>query len=180
LKARSTFRAGQTKLRPTPEMVDAGLRELMDSPLVDDPREVDRVSVARIWRAMHLTSCLRSLHQSAHKERSRLLRRFWTAGLAYAITVHKSQGSEFQKVFVVLPKNCRTLSRELLYTHTVAALACSACRGRQRGGGVVARHTRDMSLPRRRMLGAMARLLQAWSRPAFWTGHISRRTMPDS
>jgi hypothetical protein len=36
--------------------------------------------------------------------------------LAYAITVHKSQGSEFQKVFVVLPKNCRPLSRELVYT----------------------------------------------------------------
>lgn len=36
--------------------------------------------------------------------------------LAYAITVHKSQGSEFQKVFVVIPKNCRPLSRELLYT----------------------------------------------------------------
>lgn len=36
--------------------------------------------------------------------------------LAYAITVHKSQGSEFQKVFVILPKNCRPLSRELLYT----------------------------------------------------------------
>jgi hypothetical protein len=36
--------------------------------------------------------------------------------LAYALTVHKSQGSEFKKVFVVLPKNCRLLSRELLYT----------------------------------------------------------------
>lgn len=36
--------------------------------------------------------------------------------LAYALTVHKSQGSEFRKVFVVLPKNCRPLSRELLYT----------------------------------------------------------------
>jgi hypothetical protein len=36
--------------------------------------------------------------------------------LAYAITVHKSQGSEFQKVLVILPKNCRPLSRELLYT----------------------------------------------------------------
>lgn len=36
--------------------------------------------------------------------------------LAYAITVHKSQGSEFQRVFVILPKNCRPLSRELLYT----------------------------------------------------------------
>jgi ATP-dependent exoDNAse (exonuclease V) alpha subunit len=36
--------------------------------------------------------------------------------LAYALTVHKSQGSEFKKVFVVLPKNCRLLSRELIYT----------------------------------------------------------------
>lgn len=36
--------------------------------------------------------------------------------LAYALTVHKSQGSEFRYVFVVLPKNCRILSRELLYT----------------------------------------------------------------
>lgn len=36
--------------------------------------------------------------------------------LAYALTVHKAQGSEFRKVFVVLPKNCRLLSRELLYT----------------------------------------------------------------
>ncbi|QQA41784.1 AAA family ATPase [Pelagovum pacificum] len=36
--------------------------------------------------------------------------------LAYALTVHKSQGSEFRKVFVVLPKNCRMLSRELVYT----------------------------------------------------------------
>lgn len=36
--------------------------------------------------------------------------------LAYALTVHKAQGSEFSKVFVVLPKRCRVLSRELLYT----------------------------------------------------------------
>jgi len=36
--------------------------------------------------------------------------------LAYALTVHKSQGSEFKKVFVILPKNCRPLSRELVYT----------------------------------------------------------------
>ena len=36
--------------------------------------------------------------------------------LAYALTVHKSQGSEFRKVFVILPANCRLLSRELLYT----------------------------------------------------------------
>lgn len=36
--------------------------------------------------------------------------------LAYALTVHKAQGSEFRRVFVIVPKNCRLLSRELLYT----------------------------------------------------------------
>ncbi len=36
--------------------------------------------------------------------------------LAYAITVHKSQGSDFETVFLVLPQAAGTLSRELLYT----------------------------------------------------------------
>lgn len=36
--------------------------------------------------------------------------------LAYALTVHKAQGSEFGTVVVVLPDPCRVLSRELLYT----------------------------------------------------------------
>ena len=36
--------------------------------------------------------------------------------LAYALTVHKSQGSEFGLTFVVLPDPCWPLSRELLYT----------------------------------------------------------------
>ncbi|MBI9050011.1 MAG: ATP-dependent RecD-like DNA helicase [Anaerolineaceae bacterium] len=36
--------------------------------------------------------------------------------LAYALTVHKTQGSEFKKTFVVIPNPCRLLSRELLYT----------------------------------------------------------------
>jgi ATP-dependent exoDNAse (exonuclease V) alpha subunit len=36
--------------------------------------------------------------------------------LAYALTVHKSQGSEFGVVFVVIPKNSRLLSREMIYT----------------------------------------------------------------
>jgi hypothetical protein len=36
--------------------------------------------------------------------------------LAYALTVHKTQGSQFGQTFLVLPKNCRPLSRELLYT----------------------------------------------------------------
>jgi AAA domain/UvrD-like helicase C-terminal domain len=36
--------------------------------------------------------------------------------LAYALTVHKAQGSEFDTVFVVLPKQSRLMTRELLYT----------------------------------------------------------------
>lgn len=36
--------------------------------------------------------------------------------LAYALTVHKAQGSEFNTVILVLPNPCRLLSRELLYT----------------------------------------------------------------
>ncbi|HEX4077293.1 MAG TPA: AAA family ATPase [Rhizomicrobium sp.] len=36
--------------------------------------------------------------------------------LAYAVTVHKAQGSEFSKVFLVLPARSRLLSREMLYT----------------------------------------------------------------
>ena len=36
--------------------------------------------------------------------------------LAYAITVHKSQGSEFNICFLILPNHCKLLSRELLYT----------------------------------------------------------------
>jgi hypothetical protein len=36
--------------------------------------------------------------------------------LAYALTVHKAQGSEFGRTIVVLPNPCRNLSRELLYT----------------------------------------------------------------
>lgn len=39
-----------------------------------------------------------------------------TLELAYAITIHKSQGSEFDTTFVVLPKNSFNLSRELIYT----------------------------------------------------------------
>lgn len=39
-----------------------------------------------------------------------------TIDLAYAITIHKSQGSDFKIVLVVLPKSGRILSRELIYT----------------------------------------------------------------
>ena len=36
--------------------------------------------------------------------------------LAYALTIHKSQGSEFEIVFLVLPRSTLMLTRELLYT----------------------------------------------------------------
>ena len=36
--------------------------------------------------------------------------------LAYALTVHKAQGSEFGIVFLVLPRGTRLLNREMLYT----------------------------------------------------------------
>ncbi|QFG37299.1 ATP-dependent exoDNAse (exonuclease V) alpha subunit [Paracoccus pantotrophus] len=36
--------------------------------------------------------------------------------LAYALTVHKSQGSQFGRVFVVIPQPCFILGRELIYT----------------------------------------------------------------
>ena len=36
--------------------------------------------------------------------------------LAYALTVHKAQGSEFKSVLLVLPRSTQTLSRELVYT----------------------------------------------------------------
>ncbi|MDH5771116.1 MAG: AAA family ATPase, partial [Candidatus Bathyarchaeota archaeon] len=36
--------------------------------------------------------------------------------LAYAITVHKAQGSDFEVVFLVIPQKAMTLSRELFYT----------------------------------------------------------------
>jgi len=36
--------------------------------------------------------------------------------LAYGLTVHKAQGSEFDRVIFILPRKALTLSRELLYT----------------------------------------------------------------
>lgn len=36
--------------------------------------------------------------------------------LAYALTIHKAQGSEFKKVILVLNEPCRLISKELLYT----------------------------------------------------------------
>jgi exodeoxyribonuclease V alpha subunit len=36
--------------------------------------------------------------------------------LAYALTVHKAQGSDFDVVFLIIPQDASTLSRELIYT----------------------------------------------------------------
>jgi ATP-dependent exoDNAse (exonuclease V) alpha subunit len=36
--------------------------------------------------------------------------------LAYALSVHKAQGSDFEIVFLIIPKEAQTLSRELIYT----------------------------------------------------------------
>jgi len=36
--------------------------------------------------------------------------------LAYALTIHKSQGSQFDQTFIVIPQPCFILGRELLYT----------------------------------------------------------------
>ena len=36
--------------------------------------------------------------------------------LAYALTVHKAQGSDFENVFLIIPQKASTLTRELLYT----------------------------------------------------------------
>ena len=36
--------------------------------------------------------------------------------LAYALTVHKAQGSDFKVVFLIIPQDASTLSRELIYT----------------------------------------------------------------
>jgi hypothetical protein len=36
--------------------------------------------------------------------------------LAYATTVHKAQGSDFEVVFLILPRHSRVMSRELVYT----------------------------------------------------------------
>ena len=36
--------------------------------------------------------------------------------LAYALTVHKAQGSDFETVYLIIPQTANTLTRELIYT----------------------------------------------------------------
>ena len=41
--------------------------------------------------------------------------------LAYAMTIHKSQGSEFDKVLVILDEKAKNLSKKALYTPVTRA-----------------------------------------------------------
>ena len=67
--------------------------------------------------------------------------------LAYAITVHKAQGSEFDTVWLLLPKqDARTLSRELLYTGvTRARRELHVCAGEAVLRAALARHAQRVS-----------------------------------
>lgn len=54
---------------------------------------------------------LYGFHKSLFGEESNTL-----LELAYALTVHKAQGSDFDKVFLVIPKKSPLISKELVYT----------------------------------------------------------------
>jgi exodeoxyribonuclease V alpha subunit len=45
----------------------------------------------------------------------------WNCTLAYGITTHKSQGSQYERVVVFVPRACRILDRTLLYTAVTRA-----------------------------------------------------------
>jgi len=66
---------------------------------------------------------------------------------AFAMTVHKAQGSEFDTVWLVLPKqDARTLSRELLYTGvTRARRELHVCAGEGVLQAALARHAQRVS-----------------------------------
>jgi exodeoxyribonuclease V alpha subunit len=75
---------------------------------------------------------------------------------AFAMTVHKSQGSEFDEVLVLLPEQrSRVVTRELLYTAvTRARRRVAICAGEQ---VLVA----AIESPTRRHSGLLARLREA-------------------
>lgn len=78
---------------------------------------------------------------------------------AYALTVHKAQGSEYDEVLVVLPaQHSRVLTRELLYT----ALTRARLRVQLVAGPVVLQAAVDT--PTRRHSGLLARLHDARAR----------------
>ncbi len=66
---------------------------------------------------------------------------------AFAMTVHKSQGSEFDSVWLLLPRqDARTLSRELLYTAITRARAeLHVCAGQAVLRAALARHAVRLS-----------------------------------
>ena len=81
--------------------------------------------------------------------RRRRASRFHPAALpahagAFAMTVHKAQGSEFDTVWLQLPRqDARTLSRELVYTAmTRARRALHVCASRSALRAALARHAR--------------------------------------
>ncbi|MBC7939248.1 MAG: ATP-binding domain-containing protein, partial [Chitinophagaceae bacterium] len=75
---------------------------------------------------------------------------------AFAMTVHKAQGSEFDEVLVVLPaKAGRVLTRELLYT------AITRARKRVTLSGPAEVVTTAIGSPTRRDSGLLARLREA-------------------
>ena len=98
----------------------------------------DAQGIMRIW--VDTTSGLKAWHPAnfpAHED-------------AFAITVHKAQGSEFDKVLLVLPEaGHRVLSRELLYT-----------------GLTRARREIDLCSSQASLLAAIARQNLRWGRLA--------------
>ncbi|WP_206861888.1 exodeoxyribonuclease V subunit alpha [Lysobacter changpingensis] len=76
-------------------------------------------------------------------------------GGAFAMTVHKAQGSEFDTVWLLLPRqDARTLSRELLYTGvTRARRELHVCAGEAVLRAALARHAARVSGLARRLRG---------------------------
>ena len=72
---------------------------------------------------------------------------------AFAMTVHKAQGSEFDDVWFLLPRHdARTLSRELVYTAmTRARRALHVCAGEDALRAALARHVARVSGLQRRL-----------------------------
>ncbi|MGL6109900.1 MAG: ATP-binding domain-containing protein, partial [Rubrivivax sp.] len=80
---------------------------------------------------------------------------------AYAMTVHKAQGSEFEALLVLLPaQRSRVLTRELLYT------ALTRARRQVVLAGAAAVLTAAIDTPTRRHSGLLARLRDAAATPA--------------
>jgi exodeoxyribonuclease V alpha subunit len=77
---------------------------------------------------------------------------------AFAMTVHKAQGSEFDDVWLLLPRHdARTLSRELLYTAlTRARRSLHVCANEDAVHAALARHVVRVSGLRERLAVILA------------------------